>query len=189
MQQISRLAAMSMIALSMAACGARDEGDTARTGEPADETLASALDSDGEFATLHGVIENAGLETVLEGVGPYTVIAPTDAAFDAAGEAAGDLTDAELRAQGAELVRAHLLPGAVTRADLEAAIERGGAEGAEMRTMSDGVLTFTRDGEAIVVTADDGSSARLSGDEFLASNGVIQPVDAILARASEASAD
>lgn len=184
MQKISRLAAASVIALSLAACGARDEDDMARTSEPADETLASALDSDSQFGTLHGVIENAGLETVLEGVGPYTVIAPTDAAFDAAGQAAGDLADAELRAQGAELVRAHLLPGAVTRADLEAAIERSGGDGAEMRTMSDGVLTFTRDGEAIVVTADDGSSARLSGDEFLASNGVIQPVDAILARAS-----
>jgi uncharacterized surface protein with fasciclin (FAS1) repeats len=189
MQTLSRLTVASMAALALAACGARDGEEAPGTAEPADETLAAALDDDGQFSSLDEVIENAGLESVLQGVGPYTVIAPVNGAFESAGQTGGDFTDAEMRAQGAELVRAHLLPGAVTRADLEAAIERGGEGGAEMRTMSDGVLTFTRDGEAILVTADDGSTARLTGDEFLASNGVIQPVDAILVAQAEASAD
>lgn len=186
MQTFSRLTAASMLALALTACGARDSDTVA---EPADETLAAALDGDGQFGTLDDVIENAGLQTVLEGVGPYTIIAPVDGAFETAGRTGGDFASDEMRAQGAELVRAHLLPGAVTRADLDAAIERGGEAGAEMRTMSDGVLTFTRDGDAIVVTAEDGSSARLTGDEFLASNGVIQPVDSILLSQGEASAD
>lgn len=179
-----RLVAASAAALTLAACGAREE--TAGL-DPADESLAAALDGDRQFGTLDEIIDNAGLETVLEGVGPYTVIAPVNGAFESAGQTGADFASEEMRAQGAELVRAHLLPGAVTRADLEAAIERSGEAGAEMRTMSDGVLTFTRDGEAILVTAEDGSSARLTGEEFLASNGVIQPVDTVLAAASEDS--
>lgn len=188
MQRISRFAAVSAVALALAACGAREEEAVVGDMEPADETLASALDGDAQFGSLHDVIDNAGLTSVLEGVGPYTVIAPVNDAFTAAGQADMSFADAEMRAQGAELIRAHLLPGAVTRADLEAAIERAGAGGAEMRTMSDGVLTFTRDGDAIVVTAEDGSSARMTGEEFLASNGVIQPVDAVLVAEGEASA-
>ena len=187
MQGFSRFAAVSVVALALSACGSRDDDTVAGAAEPADQTLASALDGDSQFGSLDEVIENAGLESVLEGVGPYTVIAPVNDAFSAAGETGEALTEAEMRAQGAELVRAHLLPGAVTRADLEAAIERAGEGGAEMRTMSDGVLTFTRDGDAIVVTAEDGSSARLTGEEFLASNGVIQPVDAVLVAPGEAS--
>lgn len=187
MNSLSRVAAASALAIIVAACGSRDESAGAAA-EPADETLAVALDRDDQFDTLDEVVSNAELESVLEGVGPYTVIAPVNAAFEAAGRTGADFASEEMRAQGAELIRSHLLPGAVTRADLEAAIERAGEGGAEMRTMSDGVLTFTRDGDAIVVTAEDGSSARLTGDEFLASNGVIQPVDTILVAPAQGSA-
>lgn len=164
--------------LALAGCASRDE---ATVSEPNELSLAGALGEDAQFGVLDEIIENAALDTVLDGVGPYTVIAPTNAAFEAIGRSGADFSDEAMRAPGAELVRAHLLPGAITRADLEAAIERGGAVGAEMRTMAGGVLTFRRDGEAIVVAAEDGSSARLTGDEFLAANGVIQPVDAVLA--------
>ena len=183
MRRIAPWAIAPVAALALAACNNTAGGEAAAT-EPADQTLSSALSDDGQFDTLDEVITNAGLDAVLEGVGPYTVIAPVNAAFTADGGAV-DFTSAELRAQGAELVRAHLLPGAVTRDDLIAAIERGGEAGASMRTMSDGLLTFTRDGEAIVVTAEDGASARFTGDQFLASNGVIQPVDGLLVSAGE----
>jgi len=108
------------------------------------------------------------------------VFAPADAALATAG---GDLSGEAMKAQSAALMRAHILPGSLTRADILAAITRGGAVGAQMRTMADGLLTFTRDGEAVIVTAEDGALARLTGDETVASNGVIQPVDALLVKA------
>lgn len=182
MRRIAPWAIAPIAALALAACN--NAGGETGTPEPADQTLSAALSSDGEFDTLDEVITNAGLEAVLDGVGPYTVIAPVNAAFTS-GDAAVDFTHAEMRAQGAELVRAHLLPGAVTREDLNAAIAHGGQAGASLRTMSDEVLTFTRDGDTIVVTADDGSTARLTGEEFLASNGVIQPIDGLLVAAGE----
>jgi len=53
-----------------------------------------------------------------------------------------------------------------------------------VRTMADGLLTFTREGEAIVVTAEDGATARLTGGETVAANGVVQPVDGVLVKAT-----
>jgi hypothetical protein len=66
-------------------------------------------------------------------------------------------------------------------ADIVSAIDRSGGK-AQMRTMGDGVLTFTRDGQTIVATAPDGASARLTGDERLVSNGVLQPTDGLLVK-------
>ena len=52
-----------------------------------------------------------------------------------------------------------------------------------MRTMSDGLLTFSKDGDVVVVTAADGATARLTGAETVVSNGVVQPVDGVLVKA------
>jgi len=167
-------------AVSLAACN-NAAGDAAA---PAEVTMNAAIAADDQFDTLEAVVENAGLEAVLNGVGPYTVIAPVNDAFNQSG--APDFTADDMAAQGAELVRAHLLPGTVTREDLLAAIDRGGADGATLLTMADEVLTFTRDGDAIVVTAENGATARLTGREVVASNGVIQPADGLLIGAAPA---
>lgn len=49
-----------------------------------------------------------------------------------------------------------------------------------LRTMADGVLTFARDGETIVVSTPDGARANLVDQEAVVSNGVVQPIDAAL---------
>jgi len=167
--------------LTLAACG-RTEPAADNSGAPqhTNSTLAASLDANDSLGALERVVEGAGLKTVLEGVGPYTVFAPTDAAFTAAGGAPG----ADERAQGASLVRAHIVPGAVTRADIAAALDRAAGGKVEMRTMDDGVLTFSREGQVIRVTAADGATALLTGTETAVSNGVIQPVDAVLVKAS-----
>jgi len=48
-----------------------------------------------------------------------------------------------------------------------------------MRTMGQGSLTFTREGDSIIVTSD-GARARLAGDEIVGANGAIHPIDAPL---------
>ncbi|KQW78755.1 fasciclin domain-containing protein [Brevundimonas sp. Root1279] len=181
MRNLVRWAATPLAFLALAACNSGDgkTGDGAL--EPSSKTLSAGLD--GDFKTLDRVIDNAGLEAVLEGKGPYTVLAPSDAAFSAAQGA--DFTADTMKAQGAALVQAHILPGALTRQDIGTAIDRAADGRVQMRTMADGVVTFSRDGETIVVTAADGARARLAGDETLSSNGVIQPVDALLVKAPD----
>ena len=185
MRIIMRRALTPLAVLVLAACGGGDEdtragGEAAEQTQPSSRTLAATLQGEDGFGTLRETATNAGLTGVLEGVGPYTVFAPADAAFTAGG-AATDLTDESLRAQSAALLRAHIVPGALTREDIAAAIQRDGGE-VQMRTMANTMLTFSRDGEAIVVTAENGARGRLTGEERLASNGVLQPVDALLVR-------
>lgn len=178
-------AAACLAALTLAACG--DDRTTAPEGEaapaPSSDTLAQTLGG-GDHDRLSAAVANAGLGEVLEGVGPYTVFAPADSAFGAD----ADFADEAMSAQAAALLRAHIVPGAITRADLESAIDNAGADGAQMRTMAETLLTFRRDGEAITVSTDGGATARLSGDEDLASNGVVHPIDALLV-APEAAAE
>jgi hypothetical protein len=49
-----------------------------------------------------------------------------------------------------------------------------------MRSMAGDMLTFTREGDAIVATSPDGARVRLTDKESLLSNGVLQPVDGLL---------
>ena len=168
--------------LTLAACGGSDgKAVGAAAATPSNRTLAATLKGDRAFGTLERVLDNAALGAVLEGTGPYTVFAPSDAAFTAA---AGDLGDEAMKAQGAAMLRAHIVPGALTRADIRAAIDRGSSGTAEMRTMANSLLTFSKDGDALIVTGDNGARGRLTGDETLASNGVVQPVDALLVKAA-----
>lgn len=173
-------AAALTLNLGLAACGQKDDapGAAADAPSPSTRTLAASLGDNRDLSALKGVVEGAGLRTVFEGVGPYTILAPTDAAFAAAGGAPG----ADEKAQGASLVRAHIIPGAVTRTDINAALDRASGGTVTMRTMDDGVLTFSRQGETIRVTAADGAAATLTGSETAASNGVIQPVDGVLVK-------
>ncbi|SFS47141.1 fasciclin domain-containing protein [Brevundimonas viscosa] len=173
------LAALSVLVL--AGCGAKEADDASSAAAiDTDRTLAAALDGDDGHDVLGDIADNAGLADVFAGVGPYTVFAPADAAFQV--EGATDFTADDHRTEGAALVRAHVVPGALTRQDIMAAIDRSGGDGVAMRTMADGLLTFTREGDAIVVVAGDGARGRLAGEEAVVRNGVLQPVDALLVR-------
>jgi len=182
------LAAASIVALALAGCGRSDDSRNeatnnaaAATAEAPGGTLAAALDGNGELDTLHDLARNAGLDDVLGGVGPYTLFAPNDAAFETlGGERVEALKGEAMRPQAIALLRGHIVPGLVTRRDLDAALSRDSANPVRMRTMSGGTLTFAREGDAITVTAEGGARARLAGDETTASNGAIHPVDALL---------
>lgn len=179
MRNLVRWAATPLACLALAACNSGETKSEAEAATPSSQPLAAAI-VDGDFATLEQVVDNAGLKTVLEGKGPYTVLAPSDAAFSTV--PAANFTSEPMKAQGAALLRAHIVPGALTRQDIRAALDRAGDGKVEMRTMADSLVTFSRDGDAIIVTAADGSQARLSGQEALSSNGVLQPIDGLLVK-------
>lgn len=182
MSNLARLAAAPLAALALVACSpADDAAPAAAAPEASSATLAASLKAGDGLDGLESLVTAAGLEPALEGVGPYTVFAPTDAAFGSPGP--GDLASEENRAAAAALIRAHIVPGALTRQDILAAIDANPTGKVEMRTMAEGLLSFSRDGEAVVVTAPDGATARLTGDQTLARNGVIQPVDGLLVKA------
>lgn len=184
MRTPTRLALTTLAVFSLAGCSDRPD-KTGKDTSAADAqagatngTLAAMLQ--GEHRGLAAVLDNSGLRGALDGVGPYTLFAPADAALK--GAAGADFTDPQMKAEGAALLRAHIVPGALTRADIIAAVDRSGGMGAQMRTMGGGLLTFTRSGQDLIATASDGASARMTGREVVASNGVLQPLDGLLAK-------
>ena len=183
MRNANSWALVPVMILSLAACSGGEADNSAKAGAtPAasSKTLAVAIGDEGDLDLLAAVIANAGLSDVLQGKGPYTVFAPANTALGASG---ADLSGEAMKAQSAALLRAHIVPGAITRTDIIAAIERGGGGGIQMRTMADGLLTFSKDGDVVVVTGSDGAVARLTGQETVASNGVVQPIDGVLVQA------
>lgn len=188
MRTTMRWALAPLCVMALAGCGdgaGKAEG-TGAAAAPSNRTLAATLKGDRAFGTLERVLDNAALGDVLAGKGPYTVFAPSDAAFSAT---AGDLGDEAMKAQGAAMLRAHIVPGALTRADIVAAIAREGSGAVKMRTMANSLLTFSKEGETVIVAGDNGARARLTGSETLASNGVVQPIDALLVGPTPAAAN
>lgn len=183
MRTLLRRTLTPLAVILLAACGGENEkaAETTEQVEPSSRTLAATLRSEAGFGALGRIAANAGLVEVLDGVGPYTLFAPADAAFpeDAA---PADVADQDRSAENAALLRAHIVPGALTRQDIGAALD-GDADGSvQMRTMANTLLTFSREGSAIVVSSEGGARGRLTGEERVASNGVMQPVDGLLVR-------
>ena len=83
------------------------------------------------------------------------------------------------------VLRDHIVPGYLTPQDIAKAIEADDDGSIQMRTMGDHVLTFTGEGDAVTVTAEDGATARFAGEALLGSNGVAIPLDGVLRKVGE----
>jgi uncharacterized surface protein with fasciclin (FAS1) repeats len=129
----------------------------------------------GDFKTLVAAVQAAGLEETLHSEGPFTVFAPTDAAFAAlpAGtvdtllaDPAGDLTD---------ILTYHVVPGAVAAADV---VELDG----QAVTTVNGATFTVRVGDDGSVTLTDGAGNEVAvvTTDVQASNGVIHVIDGVL---------
>ena len=147
--------------------------------EPSKTSILQTLEGSAEHKTLAGAVKAAGLTETLSGAQPYTVFAPTEAAFAKLPGGAGGLLAPEAKGQLAALLTGHIVPGAVTAADLGRAIDRGKGK-AELATVGGSNLSFSRDGDAILVTDGAGGQARLTRTDQLQSNGVVHDVDGVL---------
>jgi uncharacterized surface protein with fasciclin (FAS1) repeats len=185
--------ALVAAALLLAACQPEAGGNASGSGsngaaptagakaETAKTNLMQALAASGEHKTLAAAVESAGLTGTLAGAQPYTLFAPTEAAFAKLPAGAADgLLSAEARGRTLTLLTGHIVPGLVTASDLGKAIERGKGK-AQLATMGGANLSFSREGDSIVVTDPSGGRALVTGAERLASNGVVHSVDGVLA--------
>lgn len=121
----------------------------------------------GNFTTLVAAVEAAGLVETLKGEGPFTVFAPTDAAFAAlpAGTVE-DLLKPENKDKLVAILTYHVVSGKVMSTDL--------SEGQKAPTVQGAEVTITLDGGAKV------NGATISTADIEASNGVIHVIDAVI---------
>ncbi|MET4898693.1 fasciclin domain-containing protein [Sphingomonadaceae bacterium jetA1] len=163
--------------LGLAACSSRNaEGNTAAT--TTQPNLKKALGAAAGLGAMAQMVKQAGLERTFDGAGSYTLFAPTDAAIAALPAAERQrLASAAGRPQLIALLRQHIAPGYVARADLDQGLARKGS--VRVATVGSAPIIIHKQGEAIVLGA--GSDApKLTGDPIVASNGVIFPIDRVL---------
>jgi uncharacterized surface protein with fasciclin (FAS1) repeats len=134
-----------------------------------------------ENTTLVAAVKQAGLVNALEGKGPFTVFAPTNAAFSAVPKATLDsLMQNSNKKQLASILEYHVVPGTYTMQRLEQLI-RAGRGTAKLKTLNGHDLMFKMNGPANIVVIDDhGDIANISTYNVMQSNGVIQVINKVL---------
>ena len=176
-------AGFAVASLALVGCSSNDDSTaeaspTAATSAPAspadgmtDEasagTIVDVAAANPDFSTLVAAVTEAGLAETLGAEGPYTVFAPTDAAFEALPEG---LVDALLLPENKEVLTQiltyHVVAGEVMSTDIQAGD------------------VATVEGEDITITTEDGgvqvNGATVSTADVEASNGVIHVIDEVL---------
>lgn len=137
---------------------------SAFAGGHAQDIVDTAIEN-GSFTTLVAAVTAAGLVDTLKGEGPFTVFAPTDAAFAALPEGTVEALLADPEAL-AKILTFHVIAGKVMSTDL-----------------SDGMMATTVNGADVMVGTDGGvtvNAANVIIADVEASNGVIHAIDTVL---------
>lgn len=133
-----------------------------------------------DHTTLVSAVKAAGLVDTLSGPGPFTVFAPTNAAF--AKLPAGTvetLVKPENKPKLTQILTYHVVPGRLSAADLMAKAKAGGGEAA-LKTAEGESLTVKAQGGALWLVDAKGGTARVTIPNVNQSNGVIHVVDTVL---------
>ena len=133
-----------------------------------------------DFSTLVTAVQAAGLVETLEGEGPFTVFAPTNAAFGKLPEGTVEtLLKEENKATLTGILTYHVVSGNIDAATLVKAIEDNGGEFV-INTVSGGKLSAkVMDGSVVLTDAAGGTSTVVATD-VPASNGVIHVLDTVV---------
>ena len=159
-------------------------GDSARMAKPegvmvdgvamtADKNIVENAAGAKSVSTLVAAVKQAGLVETLSGTGPFTVFAPTNAAFDKLpkGAVAG-LMDPASKAKLAAVLTYHVIPGRLVAADLK--------DGQELTTVNGEKLHVTvKNGQVMVGNGKD-APATVQIADVISSNGVTHVIDTVV---------
>jgi uncharacterized surface protein with fasciclin (FAS1) repeats len=133
-----------------------------------------------DHTSLVAAVKAAGLVDTLKGPGPFTVFAPTNAAFDRLPPGTVDtLLKPENKPALTKVLTAHVVPGRLDAAELLREIAAGGGK-ASLKTVSGDTLVAMPSGDGIEVKDESGGIAQVTIANVYQSNGVIHVVDHVL---------
>ena len=133
-----------------------------------------------DHTTLVAAVKAAGLVETLSGTGPFTVFAPTNAAFDKLPAGTVDkLVKPESKEVLTSILTYHVVAGKLSSKDVAAAIKAGNGK-AELKTVQGGKLFASMKGKDVVLTDAKGNVAKITVVDVNQSNGVIHVIDAVL---------
>ena len=136
--------------------------------------------SSADHTTLVAAVKAADLVSTLKGEGPFTVFAPTNAAFDKLPKGTLEsLLKPENKAQLAKILTYHVVSGNLDAAAVVAAIQNGKGK-AVLTTVSGGKLTASMEKDKVKLTDESGNSAFVTATDLKGSNGVVHVIDGVL---------
>ncbi|MCR5861895.1 fasciclin domain-containing protein [Flavobacterium sp. J372] len=133
-----------------------------------------------DHTTLVAAVKAAGLVETLQGAGPFTVFAPTNAAFNKLPKGTVDtLLKPENKKMLQDVLKYHVVAGKWSAADVARAIKAGNGK-AEVKTVQGGKLWLMMEGKNVVIKDEKGGMATVTIADVNQSNGVIHVIDTVL---------
>lgn len=133
-----------------------------------------------DHTTLVAVLKAAGLVSKLEGPGPFTVFAPTNAAFEKLPKGTlNSLVRPENKPTLMKILTYHMVSGKWDAKDITRMIKEGGGS-TSFKTVSGGTLVAKMDGDRLILTDEKGSMSTVIIRNVNQSNGIIHVVDTVL---------
>lgn len=146
---------------------------------PTKNIIENAVNSK-DHTTLVVAVKAAGLVETLSGAGPFTVFAPTNAAFGKLPEGTVDtLVQPENKGTLTSILTYHVVAGRMTSVDIAKAIKAGGGK-AVLTTVNGGPLTASMMGSKLMLTDAKGGTSMVTIGNVMQSNGVIHVVDTVV---------
>ena len=146
---------------------------------PTKNIVQNAVNSK-DHTTLVAAVKAAGLVETLSGPGPFTVFAPTNAAFDKLPAGTVDtLLKPENKDQLTKILTYHVVAGKMTAKNIAMAIKKGGGK-ATLKAVQGGALTASMNGKSLVLTDEKGGTSTVTIADVMQSNGVIHVIDTVL---------
>jgi uncharacterized surface protein with fasciclin (FAS1) repeats len=133
-----------------------------------------------DHTTLVAAVKAAGLVDTLASAGPFTVFAPTNAAFDKLPAGTVEmLVKPENKATLTKILTYHVLAGRLDSNAIAKKIKNGGGQ-AQFKTVSGDTLTASMQGNELVLRDEKGGTSRVTIANVMQSNGVIHVIDSVL---------
>ena len=146
----------------------------------AQKTIVDVAASNNDFSTLVTAVKAADLVSALQGDGPFTVFAPTNAAFGKIDKATlGSLLQPENKAALANILTYHVVPSKLMASDVVAALKKNNGK-VEVKGLNGQVLTvMSKDGK-IWIKDQKGNYSEIVATDVKADNGVIHVIDTVV---------
>ncbi len=165
---------------STAAPATTNEGVTADQPMAPTRTILDNAAATPSLSSLVAAIRAASLATTLAGPGPFTLFAPSNAAFSRLAPGVQDqLLQPANHGSLVRLLRFHMLPGAVTVSDLQQRIAAGGGT-ATIMTVQGEPLTLSMTQSVITLTDASGNKSYIEAGDLRQANGMIHIVNGVL---------
>ncbi|HKO97253.1 MAG TPA: fasciclin domain-containing protein [Pyrinomonadaceae bacterium] len=133
-----------------------------------------------DHTTLVAAVKAAGLVDTLASAGPFTVFAPTNAAFEKLPAGTVEmLVKPENKATLTKILTYHVLGGKFDSTAIAKKIRKGGGH-AQFKTVSGDTLTASMQGNELVLRDEKGGMSRVTIGNVIQSNGLIHVIDSVL---------